>query len=513
MKQRYRALKFIIVWMAVLILGWLAYALLRGLAAIIYLDVSFDDWQWYVPLIFLLVGLPAYILWSQWRHGQLRITRGAVVTCAVLILWLLFGYDGFGQEVQLSVATGAPIPISFWAYGDFRHTPDVILRDIEAAHGAIYLDAGTRPFEAAGRAGFVDAMHRLADYHIPVYWAAPAPNFLSVPVALQWVNNVRRAAELVTQEHLGTVRGFIGDVETPLNEPFDWLGSQRGEFDLAVNAYRELQAAVRRDYPDLRLGVTAMWAHFLDRLDGDADLSIAMRSPLDPPGGWHFVNLMTYSSYYPESWRPYYVYVLERAMARLYPAERVSHLLGLVGGGMPGEPVMSFEELVRDARISRALGVREIAVFQLDGALRVFGNDFVRRLNEAVNGEEAIGPVNIPFSRPVSIMFYGIAVADSLLDVLQSQTWLYAIWIGVSGWLVWRFTPPQSPTIPAARLRSENLEPSANHRGPLPMKRSNTPTSCAHLRPRQPPGSASRRSDAGRPSARAVAATSVSPPA
>ncbi len=440
MDQRYRALKFIIVWMAVLILGWLAYVLLRGLAAIIYLDVSFYDWQWYVPLIFLLLGLPAYILWSQWRHRKLRITRGVVVLCAVLILWLLFGYGGFGQEVQLSVANGAPIPISFWAYSDFRHTPDVILKDIEAAHGAIYLDAGTRPFEADGRAGFVDAMRRLTDYNIPVYWAVPTPNFLSVPVAAQWTENVRRAAELVTQENLSSVRGFIGDIEQPMNEALDGGGSQRKEFESAVNAYRQLQIDLRSEYAALRLGVTAMWAHYFDPLDGDADLSIVLRSPLDPPGNWDFVNLMTYSSYYPESWRPYYVYVLERAMARLYPAERVSHLLGLVGGGMPGEPVMSFEELVRDARISRALGVHEIAVFQLDGALRVFGNDFVRRLNEAVNREAMIEPVKIPFSRPVSIMLYGIAVADALFDVWQSQTWLFVLWIGTSGLLAWRLT-------------------------------------------------------------------------
>ena len=140
---------------------------------------------------------------------------------------------------------------------------------------------------------------------------------------------MRQAAELVTEENLGAVRGFIGDVEPPLNEPFDWLGSQRNEFEAAVNAYRELQTDLRHDHPDLRVGVTAMWAHFFDSLDGDTDLSIVMRSPLDPPGGWDFVNLMTYSSYYPESWRPYYVYVLERAMGRLYPAEQVSLSLGI----------------------------------------------------------------------------------------------------------------------------------------------------------------------------------------
>lgn len=456
MNKRYRILNFIISWIAIVVFGWLTYALVRGLAAIIDLAVHFYDWQWYVPLIVLLTGLPMYILWSRSRRGKLRIRHGAAVIGAILISWIVVGYNGFGQSTTLSLTDRAPIPISFWAYSDFRQTPATIFEDIQAARGTIYLDAGTRPFEDEGHAAFVTAMRRLADYDIPVYWAVPSPNFLSAPVAAQWTANVRRAAELVGQENLNAVRGFIGDVEPPFNEPFDWLGSQRDEFETAVNAYRELLSDLRHAYPDLRLGVTAMWAHYFDPLDGDADLSIVMRSPLDPPGNWDFVNLMTYSSYYPEGWRPYYVYVLERALARLYPQERVSHLLGLVGGGMPGEPIMSFEELVRDARISRALGVREIAVFQLDGALRLFGNDFVHRLNEAVNGAEAIGSVEIPFSRPVSILFYGIAVGDSLLDALYSRTWLLVLWIGGSGLLTWRllrrdksaarndeFTPPQ----------------------------------------------------------------------
>jgi hypothetical protein len=67
----------------------------------------------------------------------------------------------------------------------------------------------------------------------------------------------------------------------------------------------------------------------------------------------------------------------------------------------------------------------------------MFGEDFVRRLNGAVNGEEVIGPVNIPFSRPVSILLYGTAVADSLLDALYSRIWLLVLWIGVSGILAW----------------------------------------------------------------------------
>jgi hypothetical protein len=460
MNKSHRGLKFISNWIAFVIIGWLAYALLRGLAAIIYLDVPFYDWQWYVPLIILLTGLPLFVLWSRLRYEKLRMRRGAVTIFAICLLWIVVGYNGFDQVVRINVNDRAPIPISFWAYSEFRKMPDVILKDIQATHGSIYLDAGTRPFEVNGRAAFVEAMRRLADYDIPVYWAVPALNFLSAPVGVQWTDNVRRAAKLVAQENLGAVRGFIGDVEPPLHEPFDWLSSQRNEFESAVNAYRELQADLQHNQPDLRLGVTAMWAHFLDTLDDDADLSIVMRSPLDPPGGWDFINLMTYSSYYPASWRPYYVSVLERALARLHPAERASHLLGLVGGGMPGEPVMSFEELVRDARISRAMGVREIVVFQLDSALQTFGDDFVRRLTEAVNEEGSIAPVNVPFARPVSILFYGIAVGDSLLDALHSRISLFVLWVGISGVVTWRttrrrsFTPPPLPTTAAAPLRS-----------------------------------------------------------
>lgn len=70
---------------------------------------------------------------------------------------------------------------------------------------------------------------------------------------------------------------------------------------------------------------------------------------------------------------------------RLYPAAQVSHLIGLAGTA-PAEPELSYAELVRDARLSRALGVREIVIFLLDTALREFGDDFIRRFNADVNG-------------------------------------------------------------------------------------------------------------------------------
>jgi hypothetical protein len=173
-----------------------------------------------------------------------------------------------------------------------------------------------------------------------------------------------------------------------------------------------------------------------------------LRSPMDPPGNWDFVNLMTYSSYLPQDWRPYYVYVHERAMARLYSPDRLSHLLGLVGEAMPHEPLLGFDELVRDALISRALGVREIAVFQLNGAIKVFGDDFVRRLNAAVNGIAASEKVSVPFSRPVSLVFYGTLAADGVLDAVQSRSSLLAIWVVISGWLAWRLTRPPLKSYP-----------------------------------------------------------------
>jgi len=223
-----------------------------------------------------------------------------------------------------------------------------------------------------------------------------------------------------------------------MNAALDLVGIDQPQFDQAVSDLRKLIDDLHRDYPDVQIGVTAMWAHYVDVLDGDADLSIVMRSPMDPPGGWDFVNVMTYSSYTPSDWRAYYVYLHEQAMAQLYPRDRVSHLIGLVGEGMPGEALMGFDDLVRDARISHTLGVREIVVFQLNGALKVFGEDFVRRFVTAVNSPDAV--INVPFSRPVSIVFYATALVDALLDVRGPRVWLWIAWIIASGVIARRWS-------------------------------------------------------------------------
>jgi hypothetical protein len=312
--------------------------------------------------------------------------------------------------------------------------PDTVLDDLRSAGGRIYFGAGGYyPLETDRGQALAASLRRLADYGIEVILATPAgDDFLSVPVYRDWIAGTQAAARFVQREQLSNARGFIGDAEPPFHSPIDWAGAFRGEFDDAVAGLRSLIDAIHRANPRMQIGVTALWNQFVDRLDGDPDLAMIMRSPVDPPGGWDFVNLMTYSSYLPADWRPYFVYVYERAMARLYPADRVSHLIGLVGGGMPGEPLLDFEELVRDARLSRALAVREIVVFQLDGALQVLGDDFVRRLVDAVNRLPSDITLRVPFSRPVSLHFYAIAVADALLDVRGSRGWLWGGWLALS---------------------------------------------------------------------------------
>ncbi len=436
MERKRRLLVWIVGWLAVAILGWVFYALIRALIAVVFLDVPFYDWQWYLPAIGLLIGVPLYLTWRVLRRRSL-LGRNALLVIAVLLLWGMLGYNGFDHTEVLYPQRAAKIPLSFWAYYDLRDMPESLIDDIRAASGRLYLSFGPDYLLDDG-AAFTAAMRRAAEKGLAVIVAVPAHNFTSVPVYEEWTTNALRLADLIKHNNLSSVFGLIGDVEPPVNWPLDVLGHDRAEFDRAVKAYRQVITDVHRDHAGLSIGVTSLWSHFADTIDGDADLAIMLRSPMDPPGGWDFVNLMTYSSYLPADQRPYYVYVYERAMARLYPPDRLSHLLGLVGEAMPREPLMDFDELVRDARLSRALGVREVVVFQLNGAVEVFGNDFVQRLNAAVNGVMPASEVRVPFSRPVSLVFFGTLAADALLDGIQSRSILLLLWIIVSGWLAWR---------------------------------------------------------------------------
>lgn len=427
---------FLIRWIALVIIGWLAYGLLCGLSAIVWLGVPPFDWVWYATIIPLIVVPPVCLIWRLADPRSLVFRAGWPIShflFGILIVVAIIGYNGFGQAITLPLGGAKPILIAFWTGADFTRVPDSVLEDIRAAGGRVYFGTGGYyPFDGERGLAMTASLRRLADYGIDTYLATPAgDDFLSVPVYRDWITSTQRAAIFVQRQNLSNVRGFIGDAEPPSHSPMDLLGLQRAEFDQAVSDLRALIESVQHEYGQ-RVGVTSTWAQFVDTADGDDDLSVVVRSPVEPPGGWDFVNLMTYSSYFPPDGRPYAVYLLERAMARLYPSGEVSHLIGLIGGGMPGEPLLDFDELVRDARLNRALGVREVAVFQLDGALRVFGDDFVRRLMAEVNAPELSEPLRVPFSRPVSMAFYGISVVDALLDARGSRVWLLAGWVSAS---------------------------------------------------------------------------------
>jgi hypothetical protein len=418
-------------WVVLTLVGWLAYALLRALWTIICLGAPAYDWVWYLPVVALLIALPVYIAW------RLPLTRIAFFTFAGLVGMVLVSYNGFGQVVYLQPGRAMLVPISFWGSVDY---PEAVLQDIQATRGYLYVCPNEEAFEGERGQALAAGLRRLAEHRIEVYLCPPVSDFLSVPVYREWITSTHRAATFIRREGLTNVRGLIGDAEPPGKVPLDIAGIHQAEFAQAALDLRDLIGDVHSEYPGLQIGVTATGPHYLDELDGDADLSVVMRSPVDPPGGWDFINMMTYSSYFPPDWRAYYVYVAERAMARRYPTAQVSHLIGLIGCGLPWEPLLDFTDLVRDARLSRALGVREIVVFHLDCALSGLGNDFVQRLMVAVNGSQSDVTVAVPFSRPVSVLFYGIAAADALLD---ARGWRGLLWIGwaiLSGIIV-RYVP------------------------------------------------------------------------
>lgn len=427
-KHRIVFFSFTLRWLVLALAGWMGYALARALWAVICLGAPIYDWLWYVPVTIPLVGLPL--------HFALRLPRNrwAFLVLSSALIFALAGYNGLGQVIHLRPGNAPVVPISFWAFSDFRlATPD-LLRDLQASGGRIYFHYGNYPVSQEQNQALIERLRPLDEYKIEVYVVPPAPEFLSVLAYREWSESTLALADLVERAGLTQVRGLIGDVEPPLNKPMDIWGTQRASFDQAAVGLRDLIDVMHREHPNLRIGVTATGAHYLDRLDGDPDLAVVMRSPLDPPGGWDFLNMMTYSSYYPPDWRAYSVYLAERGAARLYPHGQVSHLIGLVGGGLPWEPLLDFDDLVRDARLSRALGVSEIVVFQLDGALKQFGPDFVRRFTVAVNAPQP--DVTVPFSRPASALVYGAAAADALLNARGSWGWLWLVWAAVCSLIV-----------------------------------------------------------------------------
>ena len=297
MKQARRFLAWLVGWIALVILGWLTYALVKTLVEIILLDVPLYDWQWYVPALGLLIGLPLYLTWRVLRRRPL-LRPGALLFFAVLLLWAVLGYNGFGHVEVLSPQSAAKMPLSFWAYYDLREMPASLMADVRNAGGRLFLGFGPDNFADGGTA-FTAAMQRAAEKGLEVIVTVPAHNFTSAPVYEEWTTNALRLADVIKRAGLTNVYGLIGDVEQPVGWPLDVSGRDWAEFDRAVEAYRQVIATIHSDVPNLHIGVTALWSHFADAIDGDADLAREMRSPMDPPGGWDLVNLMTYSSYLP----------------------------------------------------------------------------------------------------------------------------------------------------------------------------------------------------------------------
>jgi hypothetical protein len=427
--------KFLQTWLGLIIVGSLAYVSLRALALMIAFGAPIYDWQWYVPLSAFLVGWTLQLGWV-WRPSQSR--RWISLT---LLLWLVIGFSPPGLQEHATLAGTPPVAISFWAYTDFRQVPEAVLDDLQASQAMLYLHAPTQTFDGESGQNLAIGLQRLAAHTIPVVLMPPAADFLSTPVHREWIARAKLAAAFTQQYHPSNVQGLIGDAEAPLHAPLDLTGSQAAEVGEATQNLHDLLTTLHQDYPNLHIGITAQWPLYLDGFDQDADLAKIMRSPVDPPGGWDFVNVMNYSSYWPPAQRAYALTSVIRGMAQRYPYKHSSHLIGLIGGGMPGEPLLSFDELVRDAQICRALGVQEVVVFQLNGAVATYGTDFVRRFDAAVNRPSTTTDIPVPFARLVSLTQYGLAFGDVMLDSRGSRIWLVIGWILLSAvvagrWLI-----------------------------------------------------------------------------
>jgi len=423
-----QALQFWVGGLIVTSAGYAFYTTVLPLARFIQLGAPFHDWQWYLALIVGVIGWPTYVslrLLFRARDFWQWDGKWAGLALIGLLVWSGTGYNGWGVTLQLTTRNAAPLPISFWAY-HFADFSETLLADLAQTKGYLYLPLPEK-LDAQNRPAFVNAVHRLARFNLAIYFLPALPDFLSAPTAALWRERVLAAAEFIEQEQLNNVRGLAGDVEHPMQvwptTPDELLTTQR--------VIQELLTTMHMQHPQLQTGVTALGMHYLDALDGDTDESSYLRSTVVPVEAWGFINQMTYTSYLPTAERAYYLYLAERALRSAYPRQQVSYLIGLVGQGMPGEPLLTYDELVFDARLSRAIGAPEVAVFQLDGALTVFGQDFVQRLTSAVNATEA--ELVVPFSRRSSFLIYGALLLDTLLDLQRSPTQIaLLLWGGLS---------------------------------------------------------------------------------
>ena len=356
-----------------------------------------------------------------------------------LILWIVVGYKGFGYSEQLILDNAAPIAISFWApYTDFSDVPESVLLDLQAAQATLYLQPRI-DFKEDIPADLAVALRRLAAYDIAVILVPDISDFLSAPVHTEWISHTLTLADFVESRNLRNVQGFIGDAEAPRHAPFVSLRSAAIEVSETTHNLANFIDTFHAQYPDQKIGVTAVWPLYVDKIDNDNDLAVLWRSPVDPPGGWDFVNVMVYSSFLPENHRAYWVTSTQRYMIHRFPSSQISLLIGLVGGGFPWEPLLDFDSLVDDALICRALGADEIVVFQINGALQSFGNDFVQRFATAVNEPKENLTVTISFSRPSSIRHFTYALLDAILNVRGPQFWLWLLWVVSSTILTWLY--------------------------------------------------------------------------
>lgn len=416
-------------WLAVTVLVWFCYALARSTWAFIQFGLPWYDWQWYCALLGLVLVLAVRL--AGWRPHRPWLP----LTLSLLTLWIIIGYGGFGQSLSLSSVSAKPLPISFWASEQIGLAPDSLLTDLQAAHGNLYVNVSESTFENPKRQKLLTELNRLASYHIGVYLVVNASNYISTPVSAEWISGVHKAAEFVQTENVSNVRGLIGDAELPSKLPLDFIGWDSQNFDEAVVSYGELISTIGQSRPSLQLGFTANWPQYVDLFDGDSDLARILRSPVDPAPRWTYVNLMAYSSYLPDpAWRPYFMYTVERELPRQFAQHPLSYLIGIVG--YPPEPLLTFDELVQDARLSRALGADEVVIFRLEGSLKEFGDDFVRRLTLQVNGPASQTPLAVPFARPVSILLFAQLLLDSLLDVVHWPGLLAGLGLAALVWLV-----------------------------------------------------------------------------
>ncbi|MCL4267091.1 MAG: hypothetical protein KJ069_28185 [Anaerolineae bacterium] len=416
-------------WLAFLLVGGISYVGGYALWATIQMGAPLFDWLWYVPLLLFLVLLllPYCLRFSRSRYLKL--------VYIVLLVWLVIGYNSLTPTQTLSLEDAPSLSLSFWFPGRIEQLSEGLLNDLTDAQSTLIIHVSL-PLTHENQDYLISLLNQLAAHQIPVVLFVPASDFLSLPVYREWLESVAATAMFVQSAQLPNVCGVIGDAESPREARYAFPTTTAAALQIASDEMEAFLQEFHAVNPRMPLGVTASWPLFADQLDGDSDLAAFYQTAVDPPGNWGFVSVMNYTSYYPASWRPYLLARIIWGMERLYPEQSPIHFIGIAGGGFPWEPVLTFEDAVANARLSRALGVSEVVVFQLKGALDKHGEDFVERLHAAVN--ETDGTITLPFSRLASLWLFGTAVLDAMFDLLVGRLWLLLVWAAINFSIIWR---------------------------------------------------------------------------